>query len=122
MAEAIDTFIHKVYEIFNLFVFDISFSFLCRKADFKSPNTNINGILVTDKHGLILASMSNEKSFRNDCILNVKIKKFNMIVVDQLHYFLNLHQHSSTKQQLFVWKMVISKYDISFDYFSYNLV
>ena len=32
-----------------------------RTNDFKSPNTSINGVLVTDKDGLILASMYDAK-------------------------------------------------------------
>jgi len=45
MAEAVDTFIHKV------------------SNDFKASNTNINGVLVTDKNGLTIAS----QGIKNDC-------------------------------------------------------
>ncbi|UJR23340.1 hypothetical protein I4U23_026354 [Adineta vaga] len=45
MVEAIDSFIHKA------------------TTEFKSPNMNINGVLVTDKNGLILAS----EDVKHDC-------------------------------------------------------
>ncbi|CAF1501208.1 unnamed protein product [Adineta ricciae] len=45
MVEAIDSFIHKA------------------TAEFKAPNMNINGVLVTDKNGLVLAN----EDVKNDC-------------------------------------------------------
>ncbi|CAF0898452.1 unnamed protein product [Adineta steineri] len=51
MVEAIDSFIHKV------------------TSDFKYANMNINGVLITDKNGLIIAN----EDVKNDCSGNIAL-------------------------------------------------
>ncbi len=51
----------------NLFFFKY---FIFRTADFKSSHTNINGVLVTDKNGLVLASMLNSRKRKTNFVFN----------------------------------------------------
>lgn len=57
MAEAIDTFLHKVYD-WSRTAFLGSVDSLSRSSttDPAASQVNINGVLVTGKNGLILAS------------------------------------------------------------------
>ena len=59
MAEAIDTFLHKVYEwLRTAFLGSVDVLSCSSTTDPAASQVNINGVLVTGKNGLILASMA----------------------------------------------------------------